>query len=80
MFDWITRTKVFETMDVSKKEKFRYLLNENKIDYVVRMQDLNGSHPTERKYLGTIGKPKYVYAFWVKKKQASMAISLIRKI
>ena len=80
MFKFIFKTKVFETMDVSKKYKYEEILSQNNIGYSIDMLDLNGPRPLDRKSLGSIGSPKYVYSFWVKKKDADFAISLIRKI
>lgn len=80
MFKSLFRTKVFETMDISKRNKAEEIFSQNNIDYTIDMIDLNGPRVLDRKSLGTIGKPKYSYSFWVKKKDSEFAISLLRKI
>ena len=67
-------------MDVSIKYKYGEILSQNNIDYSIDLNDLNGPRVSDRKPLGTIGKPKYSYSFWVKKKDTDYAVSLIRKI
>lgn len=80
MLKSLFKTKVFETMDITKKYRYEEILTQNNIHYSIDMLDLNGPRLMVRQSLGTIGKPKYVYSFWVKKKDADYAISLIRKI
>ncbi len=81
MFEFLTREKVFETVDVDKKNQLQQLFYDFKIDYVVRKNDIHHRSAVDTMKMGEMMiKPKYVYVFWVKKKQSDDALSIVKTL
>ena len=81
MFEFLSRSKVYETVDLNKKNQIIQCFKEHDIDYVVRKDDINHRSTLDNMKMGSLSiKPKYIYVVWVKKKQANFASSLIREI
>ena len=79
MFEFLTREKVFETVDVDKKNQLQQLFYDFKIDYVVRKNEVHHRSAIDTMKMGEMMvKSKYVYMFWVKKNQTAEAQKLIR--
>ena len=79
MFEFLTREKVFETVDVDKKNQLQQLFYDFKIDYVVSKNDIHHRSALDTMKMGEMMvKSKYVYMFWVKKNQTTEAQKLIR--
>ncbi len=81
MFEFLTREKVFETVDVDKKNQLQQLFYDFKIDYVVRKNDIHHRSALDTMKMGEMMvKSKYVYVFWVKKNQANDAELIIKTV
>ena len=81
MFEFLTREKVFETVDVDKKNQVLQILNGKGIDCIVRRVDVNQRSALDTmKMGGMMVKPKYVYVFWVKKKESDYALSIVKTL
>ena len=81
MFEFLTRIKIYETINVEKKNQLIQKLNENSIDYIVRKEDVNHRSALDGlKMRELMVKPKYVYVFWVKKAQLNEASFIIKSM
>ncbi|MBR5795201.1 MAG: hypothetical protein IKY26_03595 [Erysipelotrichaceae bacterium] len=81
MFEFLTKKKVFETVDVDKKNQVLNMLKEKGIDYIVRKGDINHRSALDTFKMGELMvKPKYVYVFWVKKNQANEAEVIMKTV
>ena len=79
MFEFLTREKVFETVDLDKKNQLQQLFCDFKIDYAVRKNDVHHRSAIDTMKMGEMMvKSKYVYVFWVKKAQIEVAQKLVR--
>lgn len=79
MLESLTREKVYETIDLDKKNQLQQLFYDFKIDYVVRKKDIHHRSSLDTMKMGEMMvEPKYVYMFWVKKNQTAEAQKLIR--
>ena len=81
MFEFLTRTKVFETVDVEKKQQLQQAFFDHKIDLVICKKDIHHRSGLDTMKMGEMMvKPKYVYVFWVKKKQNDLAELVIQSL
>lgn len=81
MFEFLTREKVFETVNVDKKNQLQQLFCDFKIDYVVRKNEVHHRSAIDTMKMGEMMvKSKYVYVFWVKKNQANDAELIIKTV
>ena len=81
MFEFLTRKKVFETVDLDKKNQVLQMFNEKGIDCLVRRVDAHHRSAIDTMKMGEMMiKPKYVYVFWVKKKQSDDALSIVKTL
>ena len=81
MFEFLTREKVFETVDIDKKNQVLQMFSEKGIDCLVRKVDVNHRSALDTMKMGEMMvKPKYVYAFWVKKTQSDDALSIVKTL
>ena len=79
MLESLTRNKVYETVDVEKKNQLQQLFYDFKIDYVVRKKDIHHRSGLDTMKMGEMMvKSKYVYEFWVKKNQIEEAKRHVR--
>lgn len=81
MFEFITRKKILETIDVEKKKQLEQVFRENKIDFIVRKRDIYHRNVFDIMKIGELmTKAKYAYIFWVKKNQSDLANVVIKNI
>ena len=81
MFEFLNRSKVYETVDLDKKNQIIQCFNDNNIDYIVRKNEVHHRSAFDSMKMGSLTiKPKYIYVIWVKKTQANYASSLIKSI
>ena len=79
MLESLTREKVYETIDLDKKNQLQQLFYDFKIDYVVRKKDVHHRSSLDTIKMGEMMvKSKYVYEFWVKKNQIAEAQRHVR--
>lgn len=78
MFEWIFRSKVFETTQLELKTQVENLLRARNLDFIIRQDNLNYRNSFDAARIGNIVPPKYSYAFYVNRKQADEASILIK--
>lgn len=70
---------VYSTSDSCQKERVQEILNENHIEYRIRVRDDSRRNPVDQAGLGSLGnnRIRVTYSFYVDKKDAQWAVRLI---
>ena len=70
---------VYSTSDSCQKERVQEILNENHIEYRIRVRDDSRRNPVDQARLGSLGNNRLLvtYSFYVDKKDAEWAVRLI---
>lgn len=71
--------RVYSTSDSFQKERVQEILNENHIEYKIRIRDDSRRNPFDQAGLGSLGNNRLLvtYSFYVDKKDAEWAVRLI---